>query len=258
MKKTTSTSDRLPTATATPIRLQVFQPTRRPKQLVRSIQTAFGQGNVNGRLGQAHADLLECVMYHSMRHEIIRGRLGVLVDPYRVRKAMGGGSSLYSGARIKQFETDILAAALTIDAPRRRTRGHILDKIIDAKTTAEDKRGWVADAPNRHLQLWVFSEEWTELLQDDVARFHDPAPLCRIDRGSVAAIARHVLTHQHQPNGGWRLDGLIKAAGIERRPDKVRMELLESASELAELGITIAGDRVKMSAPATSLSAPAT
>lgn len=259
MKKTTSTSDRLPTATATPIRLQVFQPTRRPKQLVRTIETAFGSVSVDGRLGQAHADLLECVMFHSVHHEIIRGRLGVLVDPYRIRKAMGGGQAAYSGGRIKDFERDLLRAVMTVETPKIEIRGHILDKVVEAKTTATDPRKWLGTASaERHFQLWVFSEEWTKLVREDIGRFYDPAPLCRIEHGSVSALARHVLTHQHQPNGGWKLEGLIKAAGVERRQDKVRQEMRGSAAALAEVGIQIDGDRVFLAAPATSMSAPAT
>lgn len=258
MKKPTSSSD-LPTSSATPTRLQVFQATRRPKQLERLIQTAFGNVSIDGRLGQAHADLLECVMFHSIRYEIVRGRLGVLVDPYRIRKAMGGGLNTYSGGRIKEFERDLLRAVLTVDTPRLNIRGHIVDKIAEAKTTATDPRRW-ADVVERHLQLWVFSQEWTKLIGADIGRYYDPAPLCRIERGSVAAIARHVLTHRHQPSGGWTLEGLIKAAGVGRRLDKVRLEMMESVTELAELGIGITadGDRVKMATPATSMSTPAT
>ncbi|ADL54854.1 hypothetical protein Galf_0818 [Gallionella capsiferriformans ES-2] len=87
---------RLPTTTATPVRLCAFQATRRPKQLIKTIQTAFGCVTVDGRLGQAHADLMECVMFHSEQHRIKDGRLEVVIDPYRIRRAMGGGRSTYS------------------------------------------------------------------------------------------------------------------------------------------------------------------
>jgi len=239
-----------------PIRLCVFQATRRPKQLVRTIQTAFGSLTIDGRLGQAHADLIECVMHYAIKHDVIGGRMGVLVDPYRIRKAMGGGEQ-YSAEQIKVLARDLRKAELETDAAKLNIKGHIVEKVIQAKTTVADPRGW--SAGERHLELWVFSQEWTELIRRDIGRFYDPTKLCGIKHGSVAAIARHVLTHQHQhqPNGGWKLDGLMRAAGVERQASKVRTEITESLAALTEMGIEIEGNRVFLAAPARSLAAPA-
>ena len=65
MRMNGSTSiDKLPTATALQSRLNIFQSTRRPQHLKMTLkQTKFGSSVVNGRLGQSHADLLDCVMF---------------------------------------------------------------------------------------------------------------------------------------------------------------------------------------------------
>lgn len=247
-------TNRLPTSTATPIRLCVYQATRRPKQSVRILQTAFGILNIDGRLGQAHADLMDCVMFCADQHRIQEGRLEVIVDPYRIRKAMGGGKQ-YSAEQLTTLERDFLHTILTVETPKIKITGHIVEKIVEAKLTKSDPRCWAEG--KRNLQVWVFSTEWTRLVQNDIARYYNPMPLCRIDHGSVAAIARHVLTHQYQPNGGWHLEGLIKAAGVERQASKVRQEMQESSDTLAELGICIDGDRLILAAPARPIAAPA-
>lgn len=251
-----SGTKRLPTTTATPVRLCVFQATRRPQQLTRTIQTVFGSLTIDGRLGQAHADLMECVMFFSADSRIKDGRLEVVVDPHRIRRAMGEEGSKYSASRIKAFERDLLRAVIDIETQKHRVSGHIVDKVVASKIVRCDRRTWT-DGQKRALQCWIFSEEWTELIKSDMPRFYDPSPLCRIEHGSVSAIARHVLTHQHQPNGGWKLDGLMQAAGVERRPDKVRQELQDNAEALSDAGILLDGDRVKMSASAPSVSAEA-
>ncbi len=251
--------DRLPTTTATPIRLQIYQSTRRPKQMLRIINDT-GYKNfsltVEGRLGQVHADLLECVMYLSETSRIKEDRLEVVVDPYRVRCAMGEAGSKYSASTIRALEKDFRRALLDLDTPQHKIMGGIVERIVESKLVRADRRGW-SSAQDRPLHCWIFTPEWTALAHSDMPRFYDPRPLCRIDHGAVAAIARHVLTHQHQPRGGWKLGRLMMAAGVVRQPSKVRREFEESEALLAEMGIRLEHDRVFLVASAPSLAASA-
>lgn len=244
--------DKLPTTTVTPIRLCVFQATRRPKNIVKSIETAYGKVTIEGRLGQAHADLLDCVMHCKERHRINNGKLEIIVDPQKLRIEMGGGKR-YSGEQIEVLENDLLKAILTIDTIKFKVRGHIIEKIIDSNITKLNP----TKAAERPLRCWILSEDWTKLVEGDVKKYYDPKQLCKIEHGSVAAVARHVLTHQHQPNGGWVLNRLIEAAGVERQLSKVKKEIFDNKTELAELGIKIENERVFLAVPARFLAAPA-
>lgn len=248
--------DRLPTATATPARLRAFQATRRPQQLVKTIQTAFGNLTIEGRLGQVHADLMECVMFLSETSRVKDGRLEIVVDPHKIRCAMGDKGCKYSASTIKTLEKDLRKTLLDIETPHHKIMGGIVERIVESKLVRADRRGW-SSSKNRNLQCWIFTLEWTALVQSDMPRFYNPTPLCRIKHGSVSAIARHVLTHQHQPRGGWKLVGLMAAAGVERQASKVWREVKESAGLLAEVGIRIEGDRVFLATPAPLLAAPA-
>jgi len=213
---------------------------------------------IDGRLGQAHADLLECVMFFCEKSKIKEGRLWIVIDPHKIRRGMGNGRSKYSASSINNFELDLLRVVISIETPKHKISGHIVDKIVESEVCRNDRRAW-ADDEKRALQRWIFSEEWTALVQSDIPRYYDPRPLCRIEYGSVAAIARHVLTHNYknQPNGGWKLAGLLKAAGVNRRADKVRHELMCSSDLLKELGIRLDDDRIFLSAQAPSVSAQA-
>lgn len=262
--------NRLPTSTAAPTRLCLYQATRRPQLGTRTVQIEkIGSMIVIGKLGQVHANLMECLMFLAENHRVKDNRLEITVDPFKLRKAMWSGKErkktslrknqpIYSAEQMLLLESDLQAAVLVTDSKTMQIRGHIVEKVRESIAIHDDQRKWSKESEGRKFQVWVISEEWTKVILNDVGRFYDPRPLCRIEHGSVAAIARHVLTHQHQPNGGWKLDGLITAAEVTRRPDKVRQELSESTAELAELGIRVDGDRVKMSAPATQMSAPAT
>lgn len=249
--------DNMPTATVTPIRVCVFQATRYPVQSARTITTPFGSLTIDGRLGQSHEDFLDCAMRCADKHKIDSvGRLQLLIDPHKLRMALGGGKK-YSAEQINVLRRDLMQAILHIETPTLKIAGHIVDDIREAKeVAAEDKRRW-AGSGTRQLMVVIFSESWTKLINSDVRRYYDPIPLCRIEHGSVAAIARHVLTHQHQPNGGWKLKGLITAAGVQRQASKVKAEMLGNTDALAEMGIRIEDDRVFLAATAPSLAATA-
>lgn len=241
--------DNLPTSTVTPIRVCAYQATRRPTKIVEmKTDTAFGSVSVTGRLGQAHADFLDCAMHCADEHRIDSvGRLLLLIDPHKLRMALGGGEKKYSAEQMKVLKNDLLQAILNIETPTLKIAGHIVDDIREAKgVDAEDKRRW-AGSGTRQLMVVVFSEHWTKLIDSDVKRYYDPTPLCRIEHGSVAAIARHALTHTRAPNGGWKLERLIKAAGVQRQASKVKAEMLANADALAELGIGLDGDRIFLS-----------
>lgn len=108
--------DNLPTSPVTPIRLCAFQATRRPAKVDElEIITSFGEVTVTGRIGQSHADFLDCVMHCKEKRGMAEGqRLMVLFDPHELRMAMGGGEVKYSAEQMRIIEKDLLSAILGI------------------------------------------------------------------------------------------------------------------------------------------------
>ena len=81
-------------------------------------------------------------------------------------------------------------------------------------------------------------------MRDDPIPLHyDPTPLGAIRHGISAAVARQVLTHRDTPKGGWKLDGLIRAAGAEATR-RNRQLVRQDQETLEGAGVLIVGDRV--------------
>src|SRR5690554_1240070 len=124
----------VPTTTVHQSRLQVFQPTRRPRFTERRIETPWGHAIITGKLGQAHADLIEAMCRNAEDwYKDDEGRLHMLVDPHVVRKSMAGnvGGSRYPLNRMEALLKDLMSAVIDLHAPKHQIRvmGHILDKI---------------------------------------------------------------------------------------------------------------------------------
>ena len=233
----------LPTATAHQIRCQVFQPTRRPGYQNKSIATSWGTANVEGRLGQTHADTIEAMMYHAEKSRITEGgRLQILVDPHKVRMSVGGGKQ-YSYSQIwKVLLKDLKKAVVEVHNPKMgiKAMGSIIDEVVESPA----ERVNPLTGKQRHLWRVTLGPAWTQLIQEDLALYYDPMPIARLSNGVSQAVARHVLTHRREPQGGWKLEELLHSVGAAGRTRDRRNELIEDAVDLAKLGIEINGDRV--------------
>lgn len=267
--------DNLLTSSATPTRLGLAEPTRLPTNQVRQIETRDQNGEligsilVDGKYGQTHEDLIEIVRYLADFHIFENGQLKLIIDPHKVRRAMAYGKSgkstvkkstpKFSADGCSQLEDDLLKVLVKLNTSNGRvvikTKAHIVEKIVvaeDVKNTDPVLAAMLSDSyvsirggikRERSLQMWIFSDEYTKLLNDDIPRYYDPRPLCMIKSGSVAAMARHVLTHQYMPKGGWKERELMRAAKITRRHDKVEGEVITYAYALEKLGIKVVDHR---------------
>lgn len=237
----------IPTTTAHQARLQLYQPTRRPKWLERIIETPWGKATVRGKLGQVHADIIEAICRHAEDHRIIAatGHMQILVDPYKVRVSVGGGTA-YSKDTLWRMLTELREASITLEVPSQHLKvlGGILDRVEESPATR------VHPITGKPRQLWrvTLDPAFAAMLRADLHLYYDPAPLAKLDCGIAQAIARHILTHRDQPAGGWLVDSLIKLVGAGG--DSVAMrhrrrELHASADGLKALGILVEGERVR-------------
>lgn len=237
----------LPTTTVHQSRLQLYQPTRRPKWLERVIATPWGTATVRGKLGQVHADIMEAICRHAEDHRTIpeTGQLQILVDPYRVRVTVGGGTA-YANDTLWKMLTELRETSITLEAPSQglRVLGGILDRVEESPATK------INPLNNKPRQLWrvTLDPAFAAMLRDDLQLYYDPAPLAKIEAGVAQAIARHVLTHRDQPTGGWLLDSLIKLVGAGTDGTAIRnrrRELHKATESLKTVGVLLEGDRVR-------------
>lgn len=253
LRETSMTSKHVfPTATAQQYRLRIFQPTRRPKMLEEVIETAWGKIRVKGKIGQGHADVMDAIMFSSIKAAAIEdGRIKLLVDPFKVRQFAGGGNQM-SGQQLKANLDDLIQALIEIKEPvELACVGHLIDHIDLAR--ASNGEPITKPNPLTGLQrpLWrvELGKAMSQLVRAGIWRTYDPTQIARLTSGISQAVARHVLTHEREPRGGWKMDGLIVAVGGELDTVSMRhrrRELRADAAGLVELAIVIDGNRVRM------------
>ncbi|WP_144267334.1 hypothetical protein [Comamonas thiooxydans] len=141
--------------------------------------------------------------------------------------------------------TELREVSITLEIPSKNIRliGGLLDRVEESPATRHNP------LTGKSRQLWrvTFDPAFAAMLSGDLRLYYDPAPLAKIDTGVAQAIARHVLTHKDQPEGGWLVDTLINLVGAGGNSTTMRnrrRDLNKCTAALKEVGITVAGNRV--------------
>lgn len=228
-----------PTSTVLQARVRIFQPSQRPQMLTTKwIETAWGQCQIKGRLGQRHADVMESLLFCAERkRDINDGGVELLVDPAKVRKTLSDGR--YSYEQIEKLLVELRTATITIHTPQFDFPiiGGLIDHVVPSPMTRYDP----LTCGERNLWRVRLGIALVTLLNHDLSLYYQPAPVARLKHGVSQAVARHVLTHKSAPPTGWHLDTLIKAVCGESASSQEmrngRRRIKEDAEKLAELGI---------------------
>lgn len=261
-KKEIKTVSDLPTTTAHQSRLRLFQATRRPVRGVWEIETAWGKVKISGRLGQTHADVLDAMLYTAEKVGLTPdGRIKLLVDFAKVRSIARQKSGkiiktddktknrIVYHSSLEYLVDDLMGAVVEVMEPKHLAeKGHIIDHIY----MAVDSNGIPLKRPNplggsRNLRTVIFGTTGTKFLKEDLGVKYNPSGISRLRHGGSQAVARIVLTHTDQPNGGWHLDTLIAhiCGNItEQELWNRRREIKKDAVELSKIGIIINNDKV--------------
>lgn len=258
------------TGTVTQDRFGLFEASRKPLYRSDVVSETFsdagdfvGRVSVIGRLGQTHEDLLEIVNYYCCMFRVNDKRLEVVVDPNVIRRKMGRAGK-YSQQVISTLEDDLLSCVIQIEnrngGIKFKAKSHIVEVIHTAESLQDEdpemaqmlikenpwagkKTGLMGISNTRSLQLWRFSQEWTEMLGTDIALDYDPILIRNITIGSVAAMARYILSQKNEPNGGWIEKNIIARVKTNRRHDKVQNEIDRSCGQLINAGIIVDANR---------------
>lgn len=242
-----------PTSTVLQARVVLFQPSQRPRDRRGSwVQTQYGRCRVTGRLGQRHADVLEAMLYVAeRRRDTDDGGVELLVDPAALRRMLSDHQYSYSG--IQDLTAELRAASIEIVTPEMEASGdRIIGGLIDHAVPSPRTRRDPLTGGERNLWRVRLGVALVTLLDHDLNLYYQPAPIARLRHGISQAVARHILTHKNQPNGGWHIDTLIRAVSGENANKKAihngRYRLRQDADLLDEIGIDITStkNRVKL------------
>lgn len=202
----------VPTSTVLQARVMLYQPSLRPREMQGDwITTSFGRCRVNGRLGQRHADVVEAIMYTAERkRDISDGGIELLVDPAKVRRILSDHN--YSLSRLQSLLKDLRSATVEIVTPELELSGdRIIGGLIDHVIPSPKTRYNPLTRGDRHLWRVRLGIALVMLLERDLNLYYSPGPIARLQHGVSQAVARHVLTHQNNPSGGWYTDTLLRA-----------------------------------------------
>lgn len=241
--------DGLPTSTIHQSRLQLSQPTRRPKAITRSIETPWGHGTVSGKYGQAHVDFVEAIFRNAeKKRRDDEGGIEIIVDPYKVRMTAGGDKKI-SWQQMQVLKIEVMQVVIDLrgNAFNKPITGHIIDQITESKIKAPSSMERMGGTNERWLWYVKLGPAFVRFVDEDLRLYYDPTPIAALNTGIAQAVARHVATHKHQPNGGWKLDELIKAVGAGANSKSMwerRNELKEDAEGLRVIGLIVEGDRL--------------
>lgn len=253
----------LPVSTAQQSRLQLFEPkvrmSRKKNEALPSRTFTAPQGTVTvtGFLGQNHATFIEACIYTAIdKRHFENGALGLLVDPYKLKKVMANYVSNkktksgdkkvaeYNNNQALALAKDLIAAHvdMTVKIGDREVRvlGHLLDEVI--MTTAATAENPLTGG-FRSLWRVTLSASFMALINNDISLFYDPYPISKLTTGVAQAVTRWIKTHKSAPNGGWKMNTVLEAVGIDTgNKDEVfkrRTELFKDAEQLKNCGIRL-------------------
>lgn len=230
-----------PTSTVLQARVMIYQPSQRPVESKGQwMETRFGRCRVTGRLGQRHADLVESMLFVAERtRDVSDGGVELLVDPAQLRRTLSDHQ--YSLTQIEKLLVELRAATIAIETQQFDFPiiGGLIDHVIPSSMTRRDP----LTGGERNLWRVRLGAVLVMLMEHDLSLHYQPAPIARFKYGISQAVARHVLTHKHDPAGGWHIDTLIRAVcGGDASSQKIRdgrRRLKRDAAGFAKLGIEI-------------------
>ncbi|MDD5300025.1 MAG: hypothetical protein PHD65_05975 [Gallionella sp.] len=228
-------------------RIPIFAPTRRPlAKTAWWVDTSWGHAVITGRLGQQHRDLLDAARMVAEREDwTTDGRLHLLVDPAKLRAAMGGDA--VNWPLLKTWLTDLAQAIVDYHVNKPDINGYgdgfggLLSDVRVANTTQLPITRPGAWMGGRQFMRISFGVGWSRLIADDNATRYPVRQVVALKHGFSQAVARYCLSHATVRD---TVAGLMLKLDAQGELRKRRRELAADTAELAALGIIIEGDKI--------------
>jgi len=232
-------------ATESQNRLPLFEPTLKPEHKKRVFEGKYGKLRVEGRLGQAHKNLLEAILWkrEAHKHVEIEGKqyLKVAYDQEKIRKYLSQGSK-YSYAKYKALLQDMILTYIELKTDKLEIQGTLIMEIDKSLVKKPVKSKSPVIPKETPLTAVIFGAVATALIDKELRFTYDPKPIAQLDSGISQAIVRFLKTHQSHPQAGYRLRELV-ANLVENTEGQdwwnIKRFLKKDAEKLEDLGIAI-------------------
>jgi hypothetical protein len=208
---------KIPTATVLPARLRMYQPSKKARNIKQVFETKYGICEVDGRIGQVHADLIEALFTNAIKTREIDNFIEIMIDPYKVRKCLS--ETEYSYQTLNNILKDLMKTVITIKAKDSKKNdfiamGTVISSVRQLEKEIENKS---VEILGKKRKLWVvrLGDVYCQLIEKDIHLHYKTEPINKLKSGITQAIIRFLLTHKDKPNGGWTLDYCIKSVAGE-------------------------------------------
>jgi len=232
-------------ATESQNRLPLFEPTLRPTYRKRVFENKYGKIVIEGRLGQAHKNLLEAILWKRevYKHIEIEGKkyLKLVYDQEKIRKYLSQGSK-YNYQRYKTLLQDMIQTYIELETDKVRIKGTLIMEVEESLVKKPIKSKSPIIPKQTPLTAVIFGAVGTALIDNELRFTYDPKPITQLDNGISQAVVRFLLTHKRHPKAGYHLKELIQNLEENVEGQKwwdIRRFLKKDAERLQEIGIVI-------------------
>jgi len=226
-------------------RLPIFEPTLKAEYKKRVYEGKYGKLLVEGRLGQAHKNLLEAILWKREAHSYIeiegKDYLRVAYDREKIRKYLSQGSK-YNYARYKALLQDMIQTYIELETDKVRIKGTLILEVRESLVKKPTKSKSPIIPEETPLTTVIFGAVATALIDKELRFTYDPKPITQLDSGISQAIVRFLKTHQSHPRAGYHLRELV--ANLTENTEgqdwwNIKRFLKKDAEKLEDLGIAI-------------------
>lgn len=204
----------------------------------RSVTTPWGFVEVNGRLGQQHADLVDVLFHDAVARKVEGSIVTVAVDPARVRARLR-----INREQLDRLLDDLRHTEVRAEVPARgiisKIEEGLVARTVASSLTPPPARRKNTFAGHRELLRVDFGLVWSSFLTRDLQTLYSSA-LLSLRFGISQAMARFCLSHVSVNDS---IAGLFQKVGASRQASKLISELLVDAETLEQMGVLIDFDR---------------
>jgi hypothetical protein len=226
-------------------RLPIFEPSLKPREGTRRFEGKYGKMLVEGRLGQAHKNLLEAIFWKKEIHSFIeingKKHLKVLYDEMKIRKYLSQKSD-YSYGRYRELLKDMIRTYIQLKTEKLEIEGTLIMEIEKSEILKPTKSKSPLIPEQVPLKAITFGAVATALFEDELRFTYDPKPIMELKSGISQAVVRFLKTQKNHPPAGYHLKELIKNLVENAEGQKwknIRRFLKEDTEQLESLGIII-------------------
>jgi len=203
--------EELGVATESLNRLPIFLPTLKAKFELRSFESKYGRITIHGRLGQAHKNVLETILFKRKAFSLKGTSLKILYNEYEVRKYLSSQGTEYNYETYQRLIKDMIQTYIKLETENFSIEGTLITRKFTAKNYSYKTKSNLPGLAGKDIAYAVIElgDVATMLIKKELRFKYDPKPIMQLKSGISQALVRFLKTHKHHPQAGYHLRELV-------------------------------------------------